>query len=191
MLYLKKYMYKEIIEKIKPDLEKVLDLFDEKIARFHVGKASPALIENIKVDCFGEIFPLKHLCAISVPSPRELVIQPWDKSYIEGIQKTLERENIGTVRVESELIRVILPPLSEEYRKEFLKKIKQEREKIRKTIRLLREKAWKEIQEGFQRGEIREDDKYRGKDELQKLIDEYNEKVEEIIRKKEKEIMES
>ncbi len=184
-------MYKEIIEKIKPELEKTINFFEKEIAKFHVGKATPSLVEDIKVDCFGQILPLRHFSAISIPSAREILIQPWDKSYIESIQKALEREKIGTVRIENDVIRLCLPPLSEEYRREFLKRLKEEREKVRKAVRLLREKAWKEIQEGFREGRIREDDKYKGKDELQKIIDEYNEKIEEIMKKKEKEIMES
>lgn len=184
-------MYKEIIDKIKPELDKAINFLERELAKIHTGRATPSLVEDIEVECFGEIFPLKQLSAISIPEPRQILIQPWDKSYIEGIVNALTKTGLGANPiVDKDFIRIHLPPLSEEYRKDLIRLISQKKEEVRITIRKLREEAWAEIQEGYREGKIREDDKYKGKDELQDLVDEYNKKIEEIGEKKRKEILE-
>jgi ribosome recycling factor len=183
-------MYKEIIDKIKPELDKVINFLERELAKIRTGRASPSLVEDIEVECFGQKLPLKQLAAISLPQPRQILIQPWDKSYIEAIEKALSRSSIGSAPVvDKDLIRVSLPPLSEEYRKNLLRTLSEKQEEARKTIRRWREEAWDEVQEGFKQGKIREDDKFRAKDELQSLMDEYNEKIEEIGERKKKELI--
>ncbi|MDP1538839.1 MAG: ribosome-recycling factor, partial [bacterium] len=121
----------------------------------------------------------------------QILIQPWDKSYIEGIVQALEKTGIGANPiVDKEVIRINLPPLSEEYRKDLIRMISEKEEQSRKTIRKWREEVWSEIQEKTKQGEIREDDKFRAKEELQKLIDEYNKKIEELGERKKEEILE-
>jgi len=183
--------YQEIIDKIKPELDKVIAFLDRELQKIRTGRATPSLVEDVVVECFGQKFPLKQLAAISVPEPKQILIQPWDGSYIEGIILALEKTGIGLrAVVDKEAIRINLPPLTEEYRKDLLRLISEREEQARQTIRRWREEAWEEIQEGFKEGKIREDDKYKGKDELQDLIDEYNEKIEELVEKKKKEIFE-
>lgn len=183
-------MYKEIIEKIKPEFEKVINFLEGELTKIRTGRASPSLVENTIVECFGQKFPLKQLAAISSQGPKQIIIQPWDKSYIEPIEKALSKSSLGTSPiVDKDLIRISLPPLSDEYRKDLLRIISEKQEEARKTIRRWREKAWDEIQEKFKEGEIREDDKFRAKDELQELVDKYNEKIEEMVDRKKKEIM--
>lgn len=181
--------HKEIIGKIKPELDKVLNFLERELAKFRSSRASPSLVEDVSVECFGQKFPLKQLAAISIPEPRQILIQPWDKSYIEGIVKALERTGIGANPIiEKEVIGINLPALTEEYRKELLRIISQKQEEAKKVIRRWRDEAWTEIQKNFREGKIREDDKFRGKDELQELIDEYNQKIEEMGERKKKEI---
>lgn len=184
-------MYKEIIDKIRPELDKAISFLERELAKIRTGRATPSLVEDIVCECFEKLLPLKQLAAISIPEPKQILIQPWDKSYIEGIVRALEKTGIGANPiVDKEVIRINLPSLSEEYRKELLRLLSQKKEQAQKTIRRWREEAWDKIQEGYREGKIREDDKYRGKDELQDLVDEYNEKIEEIGEKKKKEIME-
>ena len=181
--------HKEIIENIKPELDKVIAFLDRELQKIRTGRASPSLVEDVVVECFGQTFPLKQLAAISTPEPRQILIQPWDKSYIEGIVKALEKTGVGANPiVDKEVIRLSLPPLSEEYRKDLMRLISEKQEQARQTIRRWREAAWDEIQEKYREGEIREDDKFRAKDELQDLVDEYNEKIEKIGERKKKEI---
>jgi len=184
-------MYKEIIEKIKPELDNAISYLEREMAKIRTGRASPSLVEDIIVECFGEKFPLKQLAAISSLGPKQIVIQPWDKSYIEGIEKAISESNLSiSPVVDKDLIRISLPPLSEDYRKNLIQMLSKKQEEVRQTIRRWREKTWNEIQDEFKNGSIREDDKFRAKDELQELVDEYNKKVEEIGERKKKEIME-
>lgn len=181
--------YKEIIKKIRPEMEKVMGFLERELAKIRTGRASPSLVEDIIVECFGQKFPLKQLGAISSSEPRQIVIQPWDKSYIESIEKALSQSSLGVSPVvDKETIRISLPPLSDEYRKGLFRILSEKQEEARKTIRRWREEAWEEIRERFKAKEIREDDKFRAKDELQELVDEYHEKIEEMGERKKKEI---
>lgn len=185
-----KVSYKDIIDEIKPELDKAIAFLDKELQKIRTERASPSLVENIEADCFGQRFPLKQLATISIPKPREIVIQPWDKSYIEEIVKALEKNSsIGIAPVvDKDVIRVCLPSLSEEFRKDLIRFTSEKQEAVRKTIRRWRDKAWGEIQEAEREKKISEDDKFKGKDELQELIDEYNEKIEKMIEAKKKEI---
>ncbi|MBU1102193.1 ribosome recycling factor [Patescibacteria group bacterium] len=182
--------YKEIINKIKPNLDRTIEKFKEELGTLRTGRATPALIETVEVECYGSRMPLKQLAAITAPEPRALMVQPWDTSIIKEIEKAIVSSRTGlSVAISGELIRVNIPSLNEESRKELVRTLRQKMEAARVSIRSLREQVWKEIQEKERSGEIREDDKFRGKDELQKLIDEYNKKVEDMGGAKEKEIM--
>jgi len=184
-------MHKEILNRIKPEMDKVVNFLDRELAKFRTGRASPSLVEDVVVECFGQKFPLKQLSAISIPETRQILIQPWDRSYIEGIVKALSETGIGANPVvDKEAVRINLPPLSEDYRKSLLHLVSEKQETAKRTIRKWREEAWDEIQERFREGKIREDDKFRAKDELQELVDGYNEKIEKMGEKKGKEIME-
>ncbi len=183
--------YKDFINKIKPELDKVFSFLERELAKIRTGRATPSLVEDVVVDCFGQRFPLKQLAAISIPEPKQILIQPWDKSYMEGIVKSLEKTGTGANPiVDKDVVRINLPPLSEEYRKNLLRLISEKQEEARKTMRHWRDDVWEEVQNKFREGKVREDDKFRAKDELQDLIDEYGEKIEKIGEKKKKEIME-
>ncbi len=182
-------MYQKIINKIKPELDKVIVFLERELLKIRTGRATPSLVEDIEVDCFGQKFPLKQLAAISAPEFRQLLIQPWDKSYLEPIEKAISKSSMGASPVvDKDLIRLFLPPMNEDYRKSLLRILSEKQEDAKKTIRRWREQIWSEIQDGFRKGEIREDDKFKAKDKLQDLMDEYNQKIEEIRKRKEKEI---
>lgn len=182
-------MYKDIINKIKPEFDKTIGFLENEAMKIRTSRASPSLVEDLIIDCFGQKCPLKQLAAISTPEPRKIVIQPWDKSYIEPIEKGLAHSALGAAPiVEKDFIRISLPPLSDEYRKVLLHLLSEKQEDTRKTIRHWREEAWRQIQDQFKEKLIREDDKFRAKDELQKLVDEYHKKIDEIGERKIKEI---
>ena len=183
--------YKEIVDKIRPEFDKALAFFEKEVSQFRTGRASPSLVENVIVECFGQTFPLKQLASISISEARQILLQPWDKSYVEGIISALQKTGIGANPVaDKESIRINLPPMTDEYRKDLARLISEKQEQNRQTIRRWREQAWEEIQEQTKAGKIREDDKFRGKDDLQKLVDEYNKKIEDLGTKKIKEISE-
>jgi ribosome recycling factor len=183
-------MYKDIIKKIKPGLDNALEHFKQDLGSFRTGRATPALIETVEVEAYGARLPLKQLAAITVPEPRVLLVQPWDRNIIKDIEKAIIASRSGlSLVLMGEQLRVNIPSLTEESRKELARHLRQKMEAAKITVRNLREQAWKEIQEGERAGLIREDDKFRGKEELQKTIDECNKKIEEAGGAKEKEIM--
>lgn len=184
-------MYQEIINNIKPELEKVIGFLTNELSKLRTSRATPSLVEDVVVDCFGQKFPLKQLAAISTPEMKQILIQPWDKSYIEGIVKSLEKTGVGANPiVDKDVIRINLPPLNEEYRNKLIRMVSEKEEQVRQTVRKWREEAWDEIQEKTKKGEIREDDKFRAKEELQKLIEDYNKKIEEMGKRKKEEMLE-
>lgn len=181
--------YKEIINQIKSELDKTIAFLEREVGNIRTSRASPSLIEDFEVECFDQKFALKQLGAISSVDSRTLTIQPWDKSYLEPIEKAISNSHLGVSPiVDKDLIRISFPQLSEEYRKDLLRLLAMKQEEAKRTIRRWREEAWRKIQDEFKEGNIREDDKFRGKDELQELIDEYNEKIEEMGERKKKEL---
>ena len=144
--------YREIIDKIRPELDKTISFFSAESAKIRTGRASPSLVEDVVCDCFGQKFPLKQLAAISTPDYRQILIQPWDKSYIEGIVAALSKTGVGAFPiVDKDLIRITLPPLTEEYRKDFLRLLSQKMEEARTTMRHWRERPGKKLRQGLKK----------------------------------------
>lgn len=180
---------KEILEKTRRELDKVVDFFGKEIAKIRAGQASPSLVEDVMVDVSGQALALKQLAGISCPERRQILIQPWDKSYLEPIERALFKAQLGvTPIVDKDTVRVSLPSLTQEYRKELIKMLSQKTEQAKQVMRKWREEAWSEIQRKAKEGTVREDEKFRGKDELQKLVDDYHAKVDALKERKEKEI---
>lgn len=180
---------KDIIENTRQELHKVIDFFTKEIAKIRTGQASPSLVEDVMVDVFGQSLPIKQLAGISCPERRQILIQPWDKSYVEPIEKALFKTQLGAMPVvDKDTVRVSLPSLTQEYRKELIKMLNQKAEQSKQVMRKWREEAWSKIQSRAKQGSIREDEKFRGKDELQKLVDEYYAKVDALVERKRKEV---
>jgi len=183
--------YKEVVEKIKPETDKAVAFLEREFSKIRTSRATPALVEDVVVNCFGQNFPLKQLASISIPESRQILIQPWDKSYLEGIVSALAKTGTGADPViDGETIRINLPLMTEDYRKELIKMIAEKQEDARKVMRKWRDQAWSEAQLLTREGKIREDDKFKAKEELQKLIDEYVKKIDEMGERKKKEISE-
>lgn len=181
--------YKEFVDKAKPEFEKALKFLEGEMAKIRTSRASPALVEDIEVTAFGQKFPIKQLGAISTPQTNQIVIQPWDASYIEPIEKAIANSGLGmSAVVDKNIIRMNLPSLTEEYRQQLAKVLSEKAESARQTIRRSREDIWNKIQQAQKDKQISEDDKFRGKDELQKVVDEYNEKIKNLVEKKKNEI---
>ena len=183
-------MFKQVVDNKKNEFERAIEHLNVEIGQIRTGRANPALVENIMVDYYGTKTPLKQVASINVPESRLLVIQPWDKDSLVNIESAIRDSDMGfNPNNDGQVIRINIPPLTEERRKELVKVLNQKSEDTRISIRNLREEAWKEIQEMEKNGKISEDDKFLGKDYLQKIVDEYNKKVDEIKEKKEGEIM--
>ena len=149
------------------------------------------MFEEIRVDYYGTPTPITQLATISVVNPELVIIQPWDKNILTDIEKAIIRSNLGFNPVnDGTNIKVPVPPLDEERRKELVKLLHKILEETKAAIRNIRREAREEIKKLEENKEISEDDKYRGFDEIQKIHDEYIKKAEELAEKKEKEIME-
>lgn len=181
--------HQEIIEATKPSLEKLVDGFKQELMKLRSGRLSPALVEDITADCFGSYLPVKQLGAISSLSPRELLVQLWDKSYVDGVVKAVESAGLDlSVRIDGVKIYFTAPPLTAEARENLIGVLNKKKEEVFQELRRQRDKAWKSVQEGFQAGEIREDDKFKGRDKLDELVREHREKIEEMVSNKTAEI---
>lgn len=175
--------------KIKTKAEEVKNHLKKEVSSLHSNRANPALVENIMVDSYGSKMPLKHVATIGVDDARTLRITPWDISIFKNIETALSTSNLGAQPIaDKQFIRITLPELSEERRESLLKFLSEKLEEAKVSLRLARDEAWKEIQEKERRGEISEDDKFRFKDELQKIVDKTSEELEQSFRTKEKEI---
>ncbi|MBI2644074.1 MAG: ribosome recycling factor [Candidatus Wildermuthbacteria bacterium] len=181
----------QIIEHTKPEFEKAIEFFSRELLKLRTGQATPSLVEDVAVEVFGQKMSLKQLAAISCPERRQILIQPWDASYAKPIEKALTRESLGANPiVEKEYIRLQLPALTQEYREKLLRIVSEKKEEAKQGLRRLREEVWSQIQEQARGGEIREDDKFKAKDDLQKVVDQYTQKIEDLVNRKIKEITE-
>lgn len=178
------------MEEFKQKLEKILKRFKNELLSLRTGRATPALVEDLEVDYYGSKTPLKAVASISSPGPRELLIQPWDKNVIPAVEKALQGSSLGLNPItDRDAIRLTIPALTEERRKELVKMLGRYSEDARIQVRREREEVLKEVERKEKNGEVSEDEKFRQKNEVQKIIDETNKKIEETGLTKEKEIM--
>lgn len=183
-------MINELISKRNGDFEKSLEHCKEEMNKIRTGRASAVLVEDLSVDYYGSKSPLKQIASINIPEARSIVISPWSADSLVDIEKAVRESQLNLNPInDGKTIRINISPLNEERRKELVKILNQKTEEARVAVRRIREEIWDEIQELEKAGKIGKDDKFAGKDKLQKIVDEYNDKIEEIRKKKEEEIM--
>ncbi|MCD6225739.1 ribosome recycling factor [bacterium] len=178
-------------EKIRQQMEEVIELFKEDIATIRTGRATPALIENISVSVYGgqQKLTLKELGTINVTGPRALSFQPWDVSIIAEIKNGILNSGAGLNPViDNNIIRLSLPPLTQEQREDYLKLLGRKTEAARVMIRDIRTKERYQLQQQLREKQISEDEFHRLEEQLQKITDEFIEKIDQIAAEKEKEI---
>jgi ribosome recycling factor len=180
-------VYRETEEKMK----KTCTLFQKDLAGMRAGRASPALLEKVVVDYYGTPTPITQLCTITVPEPRLMVVQPWDRSQISAVEKAIMKSELGiTPASDGTVIRLVLPQLTRERRQELVKQARRWGEEQRVAIRNLRREAMEMLRELEDEGQITEDDLRRGQEQVQRLTDRYIGEIDRILAAKEKEIME-
>lgn len=183
-------MYQEAINKIKPKLSEVLEQLAEKFNNVRTGKANPSLIENLMVTYYGTQTPLKQMATLTTPSANLILVTPWDKNSLGDIELAIRNSNIGLSPVNDGAgVKVILPQLTEERRQELAKHIKTLAEEAKVVARNLRAEVWQEIKGMEKNSQITEDDRYRAEEELNKLVDDNNKKIDQMLAEKDKEIM--
>lgn len=178
------------MENIKIEFEKIIDFLKKDLGKLRVGRATPALVEDIRVDYYGTPTPLKQLATINTPESDLLVISPWDRGVLGAIEKSIAVSSLGiNPIVDKDIIRLKMPPLTEERRREFIKLLGQQVEEAKVAIRNTREKFRDDLKKKVEGGELAEDVKFSKFEEIDKLVKEYNEKIETIKEQKEQEIM--
>jgi len=182
-------MYKQLLDNLKQEFEKTLAFLKTELGKIKTSRATPTMVEDIEIECYNQKFPLKQLAAINIVGAKLITIQPWDKAVMQEIERGLRNKSPYSPIVDGDLIRINIPSLDEEQRKEYVKIVSDKTEESKISMRLHREKIWKEIQEMEKKGELREDDKFRAKDDLQKLVDDYNKKIDDLKKAKETDIM--
>ncbi len=179
------------VSDVKPRMEKTLDFLRQELAALRTDRATPSVLENIICEVYGGSQKLKlvELGTISSPDPKTITFQPWDSSIIGEIRQSISKADIGfTPIIDGEMIRINVPPLSAERRKEFLKLLSQLLENVRTSLRMIRREKMVEIKKAFEDKEITDDERFRAEQELQKITDEFSEKIEEMGKKKEEEL---
>lgn len=184
-------MLSNIKKETKEKMEKTLDHFKKEMSKIRTGRASAGILEDIKVEYYGSVMPITQLATVTVPEPRTIFIQPWDSSAISAIEKAIMKSELGiTPSNDGKVIRLNIPPLNEERRKEIIKFAKKIAEENKVAIRNERRDAIEKIKAAEKNKQISEDDSKRLQKEIQELTDTYIKKIDEILELKEKEIME-
>jgi len=173
------------------EFSNALDFFKKEIAALRTGRANPAVLDAIQVEAYGVLNPLNAVGNIAVSDARSIVIAPWDKGVIKSIEKAIVEANLGLGVVnEGDKIRLTVPPLTEENRKELVKKLNEKMEKVRIILRGARDNVKNAVEKSFADKEMSEDDKFRFIKELDEFSAKKNEELKDIRDRKEKDIME-
>jgi ribosome recycling factor len=184
-------MIEELLEELRQRMEKSVEALQDDLIAVRTGRASPALVEKLPVEYYGTVTPLNQMAGIAAPEPRLLVIRPWDPSALGDIERAILKSDLGlTPMNDGKLIRLSIPRLTEERRRELVKVVSRRVEEARVSVRNLRRDSLKDLQEFEKEKMISEDDYYRGKDDVQEITDEFIEQIDEIGKRKEEEVME-
>jgi len=184
-------MIEETLQETKERMGKTITALENELKRVRTGRASLSLLDGIRVDYYGTQTPLNQMASLSVPESRLIVIQPWDVSGIKEIEKAILKSDLGlTPSSDGKLIRISIPPLTEERRKELVKVVSKMCEEHKIAARNIRRDA-NELLKGFKKdGDISEDDAFKAQESVQKITDDFINRIDEIYKEKEKEILE-
>ena len=181
----------EVLSDLKQEMEKTVKGFTNELKRVRTGRASTAILDGIKVDYYGNPTPLNQLATVSAPEPRLIIIQPWDAGSIGDVEKAILKSDLGlTPQNDGKVIRITIPNLTEERRKELVKMVRKMSEDFKVALRNHRRDSIEFLKELKKEKEISEDDYFRLHDKVQEITDEYIKSTDEILVEKEKEIME-
>lgn len=181
-------LYKQLIDETKDKMKKAVVHLQEEIKGLRSGRATPALVENIRVDYYGSPNPLKNLASITIPEPRSLLIKPFDVSSVKDIERAIQKSELGiTPQSDGKVVRLTVPEMSEEQRNKLVARVKEMAEQTKVVIRNLRRDQMKKVEES----ELTDDEIERGKEEIQKVLKTSETEVEGTFAAKKKEILET
>jgi len=184
-------MEKELLDNLKTEMDKSIESYEKELSKVRTGRASLSLLDSVRADYYGTPTALNQLATVSIPEARLITIQPWDNQVIKEIEKAILKADLGlTPNSDGKIIRVSIPPLTEERRKELVKMVKKIAEAAKVSVRNHRRKINDDLKAAKNDKLISEDDMFKSQEEVQKITDEYVKKCDTIGDSKEKEIME-
>jgi ribosome recycling factor len=181
----------EILQQLEDKMKKTVDVMAKDLTTLRAGRATPALLDKISIDYYGTPTPISQVATISVPEARLLVIQPWERNLVPQIEKAVLRSDLGvTPSSDGYLIRINIPSLTQEKRKDLVKVIQKKAEEVRVVVRNLRRDGNEQVKAAEKKGDISEDEAKRGLDEIQKKTDKHIKQLDQVAEDKQQEIME-
>jgi len=184
-------MVKEVLKELEKRMKVSLEHFRKDLSKLRTGRANISLFEDIKVEYYGTLAPLNQVATLGIPEPTLISVQPWDPSLLETIDKAIRSADLGLNPInDGKILKIPIPPLDEERRREMARRIKKMLEEEKTALRNMRRESKEEIEKLEKDKKITEDDKFNGLEQLQKIMDEYTKKTEEVAAAKEKEILE-
>ena len=179
------------LSELKSKSEKSLEALRKEMGRVRTGRASLAILDGVRVNYYGAPTPLAQVASLSVPDARTILIQPWDSKVLGEIEKAMQKSDLGLTPLnDGKVVRINIPPLTEERRKELVKVIKRMEEECKVALRNLRREANEQLKTAKKDKQISEDDQFKSQDEVQKMTDKLIQKAEELVKAKEKEVLE-
>lgn len=181
---------KEVVKSLETKMGKTIVVLNENLGTMRAGRANAKMLDKIEVEYYGSMCPISQVANVSSPEPRLLVITPWEKQTLKDIEKAILKSDLGiNPSTDGTIIRLLVPELTEETRKDLVKKVKKYGEDAKVALRAIRRDANDKIKNMKKDGEITEDDVKKGEEDVQKLTDKFSKEIDTIISAKEKEIM--
>lgn len=183
-------MIEQIIESAKPKIVAVLNNLSEELTKIRTGRAHAGIVDSVFVSYYGTRTALREVATITTPEPTVIAIKPWDKNVLADIESAIRSSDLGLSPVNDGVqIRLILPPMTEDRRKEIALQVKKCGEHAKISLRTIRGEAWSKVQTAVKNKEATEDDKYRSEEQLNKIVEENNKQIDKILAEKEAEVM--
>ncbi len=184
-------MMQEFKKKANEKMNLAVEAFKKDLSTFRTGRASLSIFDNIRVEYYGSMVPLNQVATLGIPEPRTITIQPWEQRMIGEIEKAIMKSDLGLTPInDGKTIKINIPPLTEERRKQLVKVVKKRAEEARIAVRNIRRDIIEEIKKAEKDKKLSEDDSRKAQDEIQKITNTFIEKIDQILEQKEKEIME-
>jgi ribosome recycling factor len=184
-------MYRDVLRTLEGKMKTSAEHFRKDLSKLRTGRANLSLFEDIKVEYYGSMTPINQLASLGIPDPTLITVQPWDPTLLEPIDKAIRAADLGLNPInDGKTLKVPVPPLDEERRREMAKRIRKMLEEEKTALRNMRREAKEQVEQLEKDKQITEDDKFNGLDQLQKIIEDYTKKIEDAAAAKEKEILE-
>jgi len=181
----------DVLKSTEERMDKAIQTLKRDLGTVRAGRATPAMLEKVTVEYYGSQMPVNQVASVSVPEPRQLVITPWDKSMLSEIERAIQKSDLGINPMnDGTIIRLVIPPLTEQRRQELVKQVRRMAEESRVAVRNIRRDANDELKKAEKQGEISEDDNHRSMDKVQGLTDKYIAQVDHVVQVKEEELTE-